>query len=117
MAYEIWVSVEKTIDTLKETFQAHTEDLSLPSYLAKYQIVCGHENILKANFTKAGHKKQKPYNREYIVVYLEQMTNVDFSSIEKAIMKNFCWNFASTIHACFSMYDQEIFGATVWLDP
>jgi len=34
--------VEKMMDALEEISQAHTEDLSLPSYLAKYQIVCGH---------------------------------------------------------------------------
>jgi len=43
----------------KEIFQAHTEDLSLSNYLAKYLIVFGHENILKANFPKAGHDKRK----------------------------------------------------------
>ena len=85
MAYEIPASVEKTMDALEEISQAHTEDLSLSNYLAKYQIVCRHKKILKANFPKAGHKKRKPQNREYIDVHLEQMTNVDFSSAEKAI--------------------------------
>ena len=91
MAYEISASVEKTMDALEETSQAFTEDLSLSSYLGKYQIVCGRENILKANFPKAGHEKRKPQNREYIDVQLEQMTNVDFSIIEKALkMKRNC---------------------------
>ena len=85
MAYEIPASVEKIMDAMEEIPQAHTEDLSLCSYLAKYQIVCGHGNILNADVPKVVHEKRKPHNREYIAVHLEQMNNVDFSSIEKAI--------------------------------
>ena len=57
MAYKIPVSVEKTMDAQEEISLAHTEDLSLSSYLAKYQVVFCHKKILKANFPKAGHEK------------------------------------------------------------
>ena len=67
----------------------------------------------------AGHKKQKPQNHEYIDVHLEQMSNVDFSSIEKAIkLKKVAADILRPIiHAHFSTYYQEIIGATVWLNP
>ena len=73
MAYEIPASVEKIMDAMEEIPQAHTEDLSLCSYLAKYQIVCGHGNILKAEVPKVVHEKRKPHNREYIAVHLEHI--------------------------------------------
>ena len=119
MAYEMPASVEKTMDALEEISQACIEDLPLSSYLAKYKIAHGHENTLRANFPKAGHEKRKPQNREYIDVHLEQMTDVDFSSIEKAvkIRKDAAKILRPKIDTRFSTYDQEIFGATVWLDP
>ena len=75
MPYEVPSAVTRTILQLREKEdEIGKEGEFLDSYVARYHIT--EDGVAKGQFVKAGHKKKKKQNREYVTVKF-QMNGFD----------------------------------------
>lgn len=118
MPYEVASAVTRTIMQLREKEdEIGQEGEFLDSYVARYNIT--EQGVAKGEFVKAGHKKKKKENREYVTVEF-QMDDFDRDRcLEKvrSIKKKVIPVVIATLKDRFSSYDDEIFSKMNWFDP
>jgi hypothetical protein len=118
MPYEVSSAVTRTILQLCEKEdEIGKEGVFLDSYVARYHIT--KDGVAKGQFVKAGHKKKKKQNREYVTVKF-QMNGFDRDQcLEKVrnIKKKVIPVVIANLKDRFASYDDEIFSKMQWIDP
>jgi hypothetical protein len=117
MPYKVSSAVTRTILQLREKEDEIGKGEFLDSYVARYHIT--EDGVAKGQFVKAGHKKKKKQNREYVTVKF-QMNGFDRDQcLEKVrnIKKKVIPVVIATLKDRFASYDDEIFSKMQWIDP
>ena len=118
MPYEVSLAVSRSVMQLNEKQdEIRTEDEFLDTFVARFVI---QENgLAKGEFPKAGDKRKKRSNREYISVEFD----LDDFDRERCLQKvhqiksNVIPVLVETLKTRFSNYDDAIYSKTRWLNP
>ena len=118
MPYEVTSAVKRSILQLREKEdEIGKEGEFLDSYVSRYHVT--EDGVAKGQFTKAGHKKKKKQNREYVTVEfsMDGFKRDQCLGKIRGIKKKVIPAVITTLKDRFASYDDEIFSKMRWIDP
>ena len=120
MAYEIYPSIEMTINDLQDMVDSD-EKVETDSMLRFFQFHVGSDGKMVATheYCKAGHEKRNPQNREYHTVKIDKMIGWHGQCIENfgEKLRAVASDLIEVLNERFADFRNLVFCSMKWLDP